>query len=164
MLIGFMAVGKSKIGSMLAARLKLPFVDTDREIEAAFGLSVRQIFEQAGEAEFRRAERELIANLVGMKPQVVALGGGAYLDPDSRLALSRHTTVIWLDPPFEIVAARLTKSNTRPLASGKSRAELGQLWEQRREVYAQAHLRIPASDGSPTEVVDKILGELANRA
>jgi shikimate kinase len=158
-LVGFMAAGKSRIGSLLAARLGLPFVDTDELIEQAFGLTVADIFRRSGESVFRRLERDTIGSLLIGDAQVIAIGGGAFVDPEIRDALNRGARTIWLDPPFELIAERLARSNGRPLAAGKSVLELRHLWEERRKSYAQAHLHIE-TDGDPQRFIKEIVKAL----
>ena len=159
-IVGFMAAGKTTIGRCLAQRLELPYVDTDREIEQAFGLSIPEIFAERGEGEFRVAERELISRLLLGSAKVLSLGGGAYVDIQTRAVVDEVSTAVWLDPPFELILARLARSSKRPLASGKSADELRHLWNDRRASYANAHIRIPTSDGEPAEAVEQILKAL----
>jgi shikimate kinase len=159
-LVGFMAAGKSKIGRRLADQLGLPFVDTDREIEAASGMQVAEIFAGEGEAEFRRAEREAIARLLEGKAKVIAVGGGAFVDPENRARLKEASRTVWLDPPFEVLLSRLARSNARPLATGRSEVELRALWEARRTSYAEADVRIATSDENPQRYVDEIIAQL----
>src|SRR5437868_2356931 len=115
-LVGFMAAGKSRIGRLLAQRLNLPFVDTDIRIEEISGIPIAQFFCERGETEFRKMERELILRLLQSEgAQVIALGGGAFVDPQTRDALNRQARTVWLDAPFELVLERLSRSATRPL-------------------------------------------------
>lgn len=160
-IVGFMGAGKTTIGRCLAQRLAMPYVDTDREIERAFGLSIPEIFAKRGEAEFRAAERELISRLLSGAPMILSLGGGAYVDIGTRDAVNDGATAVWLDPPFELVFERLSRSTKRPLASGRSLEELHRLWNERRPSYACAHIRVVPSDGDPNEVVDQILSALS---
>jgi shikimate kinase len=162
-LVGFMAAGKSRIGRLLAQRLRIPFVDTDQAIEESYRLSVADIFRERGEAEFREAERALIARLLGDEPRVIALGGGAFADQRNRESLNSGARTIWLDPPFEVILPRLRRSTARPLASSRSEDELRALWNERRQYYAQAQLRIETSDADPARIVDRIIQELATR-
>ena len=159
-LVGFMAAGKSRIGRLLAKRLDLPFVDTDSRIEELYRRSVAEIFGQLGEADFRRAERELISRLLWEEAQVIAIGGGAFIDDETREALNRQALTVWLDAPVELVLARLGKSSSRPLATNKSEQEIRALWDLRRNYYAQAHLRIATGKRDPERVVDQIIAEL----
>jgi shikimate kinase len=155
-----MGTGKTTIGRSLAQRLGMPFFDTDREIEKAFGLSVPEIFAERGEPEFRATERELVSRLLPGPAKILSLGGGAYVDFQTREAVNRVATTVWLDPPFELILARLARSNMRPIASEKSPEELRRLWNERRASYANAHLRIVTSDGEPREAVEQILKAL----
>jgi shikimate kinase len=156
-LVGFMAAGKSKIGSLLAERLHVPLLDTDRAIEESYRCSISDIFHARGEAEFRRAERELIQRLMNGPPQVIALGGGAFVDEANREALSRGARTVWLDTPFELILERLSRSSHRPLADNRSEPELRALWEQRRSSYAFAHIRIDTSDADVRAIVERIM-------
>ena len=159
-IVGFMGAGKTTIGRSLAQHLRIPFFDTDREIESAFGLSVAEIFAGRGEPDFRAAERELISHLLLGSAKVLSLGGGAYVDIQTREAVNQVATAVWLDPPFELILARLARSSKRPVASGKSPDELRQLWIERRASYAKAHIRIPTSERKPGEAVEQILKAL----
>ena len=159
-LVGFMAAGKSKVGRKLADHLGMPFVDTDREIEAVSGMQVAEIFAREGEAQFRRAEREVIARLLEGEAKVIAVGGGAFVDPENRARLKEASRTVWLDPPFEVLLSRLARSNARPLAEGRSEGDLRGLWEKRRTSYAEADVRIASSDEDPQRYVDEIISQL----
>lgn len=162
-LVGFMATGKSKIGRLLAKRLNLPFVDSDEEIETAFGRSIADIFAEHGEAEFRRVERSVICRLIDGTPHLIAIGGGAFMDGGTRELLQASAITIWLDPPFDVIASRLKRSDERPLASSTSDEDLLALWQERRPYYAQAQMRIETSDEDPSLAVERILAELGQR-
>lgn len=156
-----MAAGKSRIGRLVAQRLNLPFVDTDSKIEEICGVPVAQFFRERGEPEFRKAERKLILRLLQSgEAQVIAIGGGAFVDPHIRDALNRQARTIWLDAPFELVLKRLSRSTMRPLAADKSALELRALWNERRSHYAQAQVRIETSDADPQRIVERIIKEL----
>ncbi len=155
-----MAAGKSRIGRLLAKRLEMPFVDTDSRIEELYRRSVAEIFDQLGEAEFRRAEREVISQLLSEDAQVIAVGGGAFIDDETRDALNRQAVTVWLDAPFELVLARLVRSGSRPLAANKSKPEVRALWDERRTYYAQARLRIETGKTDPERVVDYVIAQL----
>jgi shikimate kinase len=159
-LVGFMAAGKSKIGRLLARRLELPFVDTDKLIEDSLGLSVAEIFRERGEAAFREAERDTIGSLLKGDAHVIATGGGAFVDEQTRDALNRNSQTVWLDAPFELVVRRLARSSRRPLATGKPVSELRDLWNERRKSYAQAHFHIRVTGGDPERLVARILKAL----
>ena len=159
-LVGFMAVGKSKIGRLLAQRLELPFVDTDKQIEEALGRSIADIFREQGESVFREAERDSIARLIAGEAQVIAVGGGAFVDAANRRALNANARTVWLDAPFELILVRLARSSHRPLASNRTETELRTLWEARREYYSAAHVRVEVSDEDPDATVARILSAL----
>lgn len=152
-----MGVGKSTIGRLLAQRLMLPFTDTDEAIERSYGLSVAAIFRDRGEAEFRAAERTLALQLLAGEARVIALGGGAFVDPVNREALNGGACTIWLDAPFELIWQRIARSDIRPLAAKLGETELKQMWEERRQYYDQAQVRISVSNEDPSGIVDRIL-------
>jgi shikimate kinase len=152
-----MASGKSTIGRALAERLDWPFVDTDRSIEQALRLSISEIFARHGEAEFRRIERELVFSLFDSEARVIAGGGGVFANRALRQILNRETTTVWLDAPFALIVKRLAQSIDRPLASGRCKTELRQLWEARLPSYATAHVRIKVSEADPFDTVERII-------
>ena len=159
-LVGFMAAGKSKIGSRLAERLELPFTDLDRTIEEQYGCSIADLFKERGEGEFRKAETAQIKRLLTGAPHVIAVGGGAFVNSVNRDALNRAARTIWLDTPFELILARLQRSTARPLAANKSESELRSLWAQRRPAYEAAQLRIDTSDADVERIVGRIIAAL----
>ncbi|HWU74351.1 MAG TPA: shikimate kinase [Sphingomonas sp.] len=150
-LVGLMGVGKSTVGRRLAARLHLPFVDADTEIEEAAGMTVSEIFEKFGEAYFRDGERCVIARLVDGKPKVIATGGGAFINDETRALILDQSIAIWLDAPTRILAERVGRRDTRPLLRNRNpRDVLDELAAVRNPIYAQAPIRI-ASDQAPHE-------------
>ena len=108
-LVGMMGAGKSSVGRKLAARLAMPFVDADTEIEAAAGMTIPEIFEVRGEAEFRSGEARVIARLLDGGPQVLATGGGAYMNPETRGMIGRKGVSIWLKAEFDILMRRIRR-------------------------------------------------------
>ena len=162
-LVGPMGAGKTTVGARLAERLGVPFVDSDSEVERTEGLSIAAIFEQRGERAFRTLERETVARLMGLAPQVVAVGGGAVADTDSRRTMLERCTVVWLDADVATLARRLAGDGDRPLLRGPERkAALARLSAQREPFYAEAPVRIDAKP--PVEqVVERILEALAAR-
>lgn len=159
-LVGFMAAGKSKIGSCLAERLEVPFTDLDRAIEEQYGCSIADLFRERGEVEFRKAEAVQIKRLLSAAPHVIAIGGGAFINADNRKALNCAARTVWLDTPFELILPRLLRSTARPLAAGKSESELRALWEERRKSYEAAQLRIDTSDADIELIVERIVAAL----
>jgi shikimate kinase len=165
-LVGLMGAGKTTIGRRLAARLHLPFVDADAEIETASGLTVAEIFERFGEAHFRDGERRVIARLIDGNPKVIATGGGAFIQPDTRALILARTIAIWLDADVATLVERVRRRGTRPLLTGKDPGEvLRALAAARNPIYAEAPVRIGSRAGPHSETVDAIVAALvaANR-
>jgi len=158
-LVGFMGSGKSTIGRLLADRIGWHFVDLDAEIEATQGMSILQIFETRGEAEFRRLEREKMRALVRAiesgRPTVLALGGGAIVQPENYALLENNGVAIWLDCPLAIVRRRVEPASHRPLA--RDPVGFAQLYEARRESYARADYRIAIESDDPAVAVEAAL-------
>jgi len=142
-LVGLMGVGKSTVGKRLASRLRLPFVDADNEIEAAAGLSIAEIFERFGEAHFRDGERRVIARLVAGKPKVVATGGGAFMNEQTRKLILDTAIAVWLDADIDVLVERVGRRDTRPLLTGRDPAEvLRHLAAERNPIYALAPIHV----------------------
>lgn len=162
-LVGLMGVGKSTVGRRLARRLGLPFVDSDAEIEDAAGYPAAEIFERFGERDFRDGERRLVARLVEGEIRIIATGGGAYVDPNTRRLLNERAITVWLDAPIDILAERTSRRNTRvQLRTGDPKAVLQKLAEERRASYAEAHIHVKSGDGAHKDVVDAIIDALEN--
>ena len=161
-LVGLMGVGKSTVGRRLARRLGLPFVDSDAAIEDAAGLSPAEVFERYGEQDFRDGERRLVARLVDEGDiQVIATGGGAFVDPRTRELLNERAITIWLDAPVDILAERTSRRDTRAqLRDGDPKAILDRLADERRPAYEQAHIHVKSGSGAHRDVVDAILRAL----
>ncbi|MFC4291716.1 shikimate kinase [Sphingorhabdus arenilitoris] len=160
-LVGMMGVGKSSIGRRLADRLHLPFVDADDEIEAAADMKISEIFEKFGEDYFRDGERRVIARLLEGEPKVIATGGGAFINEETREVIRDKALSIWLDADIDILVQRVSRRNHRPLLRGKDpRKVLKELGEARNPIYAQAELHV-RSDSSPhARTVELIMKEL----
>ena len=162
-LVGMMGAGKSTVGSLLARRLGLPFIDTDAEIEAAAELSIAEIFDRFGEAHFRDGEQRVIARLVAGPRRVIATGGGAFMNDEARALILARCIAIWLCVDVGTLAERVAGRTHRPLLEGKDpRAVLNDLAETRNQVYAEAHLTI-CSDAMPQRIVELIMEALAAR-
>lgn len=160
-LVGLMGAGKSTVGRRLARRLGLPFADADAEIEAAADLSVAEIFERFGESHFRDGERRVIARLVEGPPRVIATGGGAFIDPDTRALILARCIAIWLDGDVEILAERVGRRGHRPLLKGKdAKSLLRGLAEARNPIYAEAHLAIRTEAAPHAKIVERIVAAL----
>lgn len=157
-LVGLMGAGKTTVGRRLAARLGRPFVDADAEIEAAAGLSIAEIFERHGEAHFRDGERRVIARLIAGPVQVIATGGGAFVNEETRALILDRAVAVWLDGDIGMLARRIGRRDHRPLVRGKDPAiVLAALAAERNPLYAQAHVRVTAADGPPGRIVDAII-------
>jgi shikimate kinase len=164
-LTGLMGAGKSTLGRRLARRLALPFVDTDREIEIAAGMTVAEIFERHGEAGFRDGERRVLARLVEGPPRVIATGGGAFMDDGTRALILARCIAIWLDVELDTLVDRVGRRGGRPLLEGKdARALLRDLADARNPIYAQAHLTVRGGAVPREAMVDRIVAALAARA
>lgn len=160
-LVGLMGAGKSTVGKRLADVLGRDFYDSDHEIEKAAGLSISDIFSIHGEAEFRRGERKVLERLLGEAPHVLATGGGAYLDPDTRALLRERAVTVWLNADLETLWKRVQKRNTRPLLKDADpKGVLRRLFEEREPIYAQADLSVTSLDGPHQTTVDAILAAL----
>jgi shikimate kinase len=161
-LVGLMGAGKTKIGRRLAARLNLPFSDSDIEIEAAAGETIEDIFRNRGEAAFRDGERRVIARLLSVPPHVLATGGGAFMDPLTRAAIARRGASVWLRADLDVLLARVSRRTNRPLLQQPDpRAVLAALIEQRHPVYAEADLVIDSGEGPAEQTVTQVIAALA---
>lgn len=160
-LIGMMGSGKSTIGRRLAQRLHLPFTDADEEIEHAAGLTIAEIFARFGEPYFRDGERRVINRLLQAGPSVIATGGGAFVQADTRCAILKRGIAVWLDVPVNILVERTARRDTRPLLlTGNPAETLARLLDERQPAYALAPIRI-ASDAAPhARSVDAIINAL----
>jgi len=157
-LIGLMGAGKTTVGRRLAQRMRLPFVDADVEIETAAGMTITDIFERFGEPHFRDGERRVIARLIDGTPKVIATGGGAFLNEQTRRLILEQATAIWLDADPEILADRVKRRDTRPLLRGKDpRVVLTELARVRNPFYALAPIHIPSIAAPHEATVDAIL-------
>jgi shikimate kinase len=157
-LVGLMGAGKSAIGRRLAARLGIRFVDADAEIEAAAGLSIEDIFEVHGEAAFRDGERRVIRRLLSDPPCVIASGGGAWMDEETRQAVTETGLSVWLRADIELLLSRVGRRNNRPLLNtGDKRETLERLIAERYPVYGEADVVVETEDGPHDNMVDKVI-------
>ena len=161
-LVGLMGVGKTTVGKRLAGRLGLSFIDADHAIEEAAGLSVADIFERFGEAHFRDGERRVIARLIEGDPKVIATGGGAFIQDETRALILERAIAVWLDADIDILAERVTRrQGTRPLLKDRDpHKTLAELAAIRNPIYACAPIHV-RSHAQPHEIaVDDILKAL----
>jgi shikimate kinase len=162
-LVGMMGVGKSSIGRRLATRLAIPFVDADAEIEKAAGMSIADIFARHGEADFRSGEARVIARLLDSGPQVLATGGGAFMNESTRAAIKHKGVSIWLSAEFDVLMRRIAKrKHERPMLHTPDPAEtLRQLIALRDPVYALADLTVHSREVPHDAIVAEIAAALA---
>jgi len=160
-MVGLMGAGKTSIGRRLAAQIGLPFVDADEEIERAAGNTIEDIFEHLGEANFRAGERRVIARLLDGPPIVLATGGGAFMDPQTRERIAASAISVWLRADIDTLVRRTARRSDRPLLkNGDPREILLRLIDQRYPVYQQADIIVDSADGPPEETLQQVLDAL----
>jgi shikimate kinase len=164
-LIGMMGAGKTSVGRRLAAVLGVPFKDADAEIEAAAGCTINEIFERYGEPEFRNGERRVIHRLMFEPPHVLATGGGAIMDADTRACIKERGISIWLKAPLDLLVERVLRKDHRPLLRNTDMREtLKRLLCDREPYYAEADITVESDAGPHETVVKRILAALDARA
>lgn len=157
-LVGMMGVGKSSVGRKLAALLHLPFVDADEEIERAAQMTIPEIFERFGEAHFRDGERRVIQRLVDGGRKIIATGGGAFVNPDTRALILERTIAVWLDSDVDTLLERVGRKDNRPLLKqGDPREILTRLRNERRSAYERAPIHVLSTRGPHSRTIDKVL-------
>jgi shikimate kinase len=160
-LVGMMGAGKSTIGRRLSARLRLPFLDADSEIEAAAGMLIPDIFEVHGEPHFRDGEARVIARLLDGGPAVLATGGGAFMREDTRIRIGDKAVSIWLKADADIIMKRVKRRADRPLLqTADPAATVGRLIEEREPVYRRANITIWSRDVPHEKIVDECIEAL----
>ena len=157
-LVGMMGAGKSSIGRRLAARLGIPFIDADAEIESAAGMTIPEIFDKHGEPYFRAGEARVIARLLDNGPQVLATGGGSLMDAQTRALIGEKGVSIWLKADIDVLLKRTKRRNDRPLAE-----KIKDLLPIREPLYAQADIVVQSRDGPHENIVDEIMIQLPRR-
>jgi shikimate kinase len=163
-LIGMMGAGKSTIGRRLSARLRLPFLDADTEIEAAAAMSIPDIFETHGEPHFRDGEARVIARLLDNGPAVIATGGGAFMREETRRRIQEKAVSIWLKADADIIMKRVKRRADRPLLqTADPAATIGRLIEEREPVYQHADITIWSRDVPHEKIVDECVDALHAR-
>jgi shikimate kinase len=164
-LVGLSGVGKSSIGRRLASALGMPFRDADAEVEAAAGRPISEIFEQYGEQAFRDGERRVIARLLAEPPHVLATGGGAFMNAETRRLIKERAVSVWLKADIDLLARRVARKGNRPLMAGKEPSEV--LEAQARDrypLYAEADITVETGDTPHQTAVETILKALKARA
>lgn len=161
-LVGLMGAGKTSIGRRLAEILGLPFVDADQEIEAAAGKSIPDIFAEHGEAHFRDGEKRVIARLLESGSQVLATGGGAFINPETRERIHSRGVSVWLKADLPLLMQRVLKRGGRPLLENADpEAVMRKLMDERYPVYAQADITVESTDAHHAAMVSEVLRALA---
>jgi shikimate kinase len=161
-LVGMMGAGKSSIGRRVALRLGIPFVDADAEIEKAAGMTIPDIFAMHGEPDFRAGEARVIARLLESGPQVLATGGGAFMNADTRAVIGAKGVSIWLKAEFDVLMRRIKRRHDRPLLkTDDPGATLRALMDERYPVYALADVTVQSREVPHEKIVDEIVSGLA---
>ena len=155
-LVGMMGAGKSSIGRRLAARLGIPFVDADTEIESAAGMTIPEIFQKHGEPYFRAGEARVIARLLDATPKVLATGGGAVMDPHTRELIAEKGVSVWLNADIDVLVKRTKRRTDRPLVE-----KIKELMPLREPFYAESPIIVRSRDEPHDTIVDEIMGAMA---
>jgi len=161
-LVGFMGSGKSTVGKILAERLNMNFVDIDKLIEEKEGMKIKDIFEQKGESYFRELERKQIEAIVNQERLVVSTGGGLGANLDNMNLMKKNGDVVWLDVSLNTALDRLKNDQDRPLLK-QPKEKIKQLFEERKNVYRLANIRINADKKTPSQIVEEILTKIKRR-
>jgi shikimate kinase len=160
-LVGMMGVGKSTVGRKLAALLGLKFYDADDEIEEAAQMTVSEIFDRFGEAYFRDGERRVMVRLLDGGPAVIATGGGAFAQEETRKLILERGIAVWLDADVDTLVDRVRRKDTRPLLRGGDTREIvGRLKAEREAAYAEAPIHVPSGSGPHGDTVNRIVREI----
>ena len=161
-LVGLMGAGKTCIGKRLARKLGMDFVDADEEIEEAADRTVSEIFAEFGEQAFRDGERRVIARLLSERPRVIATGGGAFMDAETRANARRSGVSVWLKADIDVLLQRVSRRNNRPLLEGgDKRRKLEELIVLRYPTYSEADLTVDTGNESPDSTVKKVCDALS---
>ena len=160
-LVGLMGAGKSSVGRRLALQLGVPFRDADDEIVIAAGRPIADIFAERGEDEFRAGERRVIARILDDPPHILATGGGAFMNPLTRVVLRQKAVTVWLHADLDTLVKRVSRRDDRPLLrNADPREVMARLMEVRYPVYAQADIRVESKEGPHQATVDGVIAAL----
>jgi shikimate kinase len=161
-LVGLMGAGKTSVGRRLAEKLEIPFVDADHEIEVAAGKTIPEIFSDHGEDYFREGERRVITRLLENGKQVLATGGGAFMNAETREKIKGHGVSLWLKADLEVLLKRVAKRNDRPLLQKEDPAiVMRRLIDLRYPVYAQSDIIVESRDVQHGQMVNDVIKALA---
>ncbi|MDO8494825.1 MAG: shikimate kinase [Deltaproteobacteria bacterium] len=158
-LTGFMGVGKTTLGKILADTLQRPFIDTDQRVEEQSGMTVENYIKRFGWEKFRRLEKLLLQQTLLQDSAVIATGGGAVTEEKNRSAMMRHGCVVWVETSPFLFLQRLRQMEGRPLVAEKTNQELLQLYRQREPFYKKCHFRVTNNDPTPKQVANSILDQ-----
>jgi shikimate kinase len=162
-LVGLMGAGKSCVGRRMAQRLDIPFIDADLEVEAAAGCSIVDIFEQYGEEAFRDGERRVIARLLDGPPSIIATGGGAFIDEQTRALIGEKALSVWLRADLDTLVSRTSGRSHRPLLNSSDPREiLSALIDQRYPVYAEADVVVDTGSDNANVTCGRVIDALAD--
>lgn len=157
-LVGLMGAGKTSVGRKVAQALQLPFADSDHEIESVSRMTVPELFEAYGEVEFRALEQRVVTRLIADGPAVIATGGGAFMNADTRAAIRANGISIWLKADLDTLMERVARRQNRPLLKTPDpRAVMRKLMDDRYPVYAQADLTVTSRDARHTIIAGEII-------
>lgn len=164
-LIGLMGSGKSRVGLELARLMRLPFIDSDKEIEKAAGMPIPEIFERLGEPEFRKGEKKVMLRLLEGESKVLASGGGAFIQKDIREAVKEKAVSVWLKAELDTLVERTSRKDNRPLLRNVDpAAKLKELMDVRYPVYAEADITVITDRQSPKHMARLIMARLQERS
>lgn len=162
-LVGLMGVGKSSVGRRLANTLGLPFRDADSEVEEAAGRTIPEIFAELGEPAFRDGERRVIGRLLEGPPHVLATGGGAFMNPETRALIKERAISVWLKADLDVLARRVGRKDSRPLLAGKDPIDvLRAQAEARYPAYAEADITVETGDTAHHIAVGQVIQALTD--
>ena len=162
-LVGLMGAGKTSVGRRLAEKLEIPFVDADHEIEVAAGKTIPEIFSDHGEEYFREGERRVITRLLENGKQVLATGGGAFMNAETREKIKRHGVSLWLKADLDILLKRVAKRNDRPLLQNEDPAVvMKRLIDLRYPIYAQSDITVESRDVQHGQMVNDVVKALVD--
>lgn len=157
-LVGLMGAGKTSVGRRLAQSLDLPFADSDHEIEAVSRMSVPELFAAYGESEFRALEQRVVTRLVTGPAAIVATGGGAYMNAETRVLIGKHAVSVWLKADLDTLMERVARRGNRPLLENSDpRAVMRKLMDERYPIYAEADITIVSRDARHSVIAAEII-------